>query len=141
MLLTIERYRSVDALAHRLGIPVSTIQESLEKLAKIGLVIKKNSLWAPTQIDIHLPKDSALTGMNHTNWRNRAILDSYKGEAAGIHYTAVHSLARSDFEKIKEMVLAFLDQTRAVVRPSPEEELALHDHRLVPAVRLGAKKL
>lgn len=37
---------------------------------------------------------------------------------------AVHSLGRSDYEKLKEMVLGFLDQTRAVVRPSAEEELA-----------------
>jgi hypothetical protein len=61
--------------------------------------------------------------MNHSNWRNRGILDSYKREAGGVHYSAVHCLTRSDYEKIKEMTLHFLDATRAVVRPSKEEEL------------------
>jgi hypothetical protein len=124
ILITIGKFRAIDKIARRLGLPNSTIQESLEQLAKIGLAVKKDSEWHPTQNDIYLPKDSVLTTMNHSNWRARAVLDAYKREAGGIHYTAVHSLSRSDYEKIKEMILTFLDQTRAVVRPSPEEELA-----------------
>jgi uncharacterized protein (TIGR02147 family) len=124
ILLTIPAFRTVERISNRLNLPTQMIQESLEQLAKIGLVMKKGTLWFPTQNDIHLAKDSALTSMNHSNWRNRGILDAYKRDAGGLHYTAVHSLARSDYEKIKEMILKFLDQTREVVKPSQEEELA-----------------
>jgi hypothetical protein len=124
VLLTIPDFQTANAIATRLNLPMTMIQSALEELARIGLAMKKGNFWHPTQNDIHLPKDSVLTSINLSNWRGRAILDSYKREAGAVHYTAIHSLSRSDCEKIKEMVLQFLDQTRAVVRPSKEEELA-----------------
>lgn len=124
VLLTIPTFNTVDVIAKRLGLSPVVIQEALEQLAKIGLAKKQGMRWQPTQSDIHLPNESALTSMNHSNWRSRAVLDSYRRESGSVHYTAVHSLSKSDVEKIKEMVLVFLDQTRAVVRPSKEEELA-----------------
>lgn len=124
ILLTIPEFRDVQPIAKRLGLPVAVVQESLERLSKMGLAVRRKSEWHPGESDIHLPKHSVLTSMNHSNWRARAVLDAYKQDGAGIHYTAVHSLSRADFEKIKEMVLKFLDDTRAVVRPSKEEELA-----------------
>jgi uncharacterized protein (TIGR02147 family) len=124
ILLTIPEFRSVQQIAKRLGLPPVMIQESLDQMAKMGLAVKTGSSWHPGQTDIHLARDSVLTSMNHSNWRNRAVLDSYQRESGGMHYTAVHSLTRSDYEKIKEVTLKFLDQTRAVVRPSKEEELA-----------------
>lgn len=122
--LTISKLRSAEHLARRFQISEGMAQDSLETLAKIGLAHKQGDQWLPTQNDIHLPKDSPLTSMNHSNWRSRAVLDAYQREHGGIHYTAVHSLSKMDYEKIKEMILKFLDETRAVVRPSPEEELA-----------------
>jgi uncharacterized protein (TIGR02147 family) len=124
ILLTIPEFRTAPQIAKRVGLPLPMVLESLEQLAKIGLAIKKESIWHPGHSDIHLAKDSVLTAMNHSNWRSRALLDAYKRDSGGIHYTAVHSLGRTDFEKLKDMVLRFIDQTRAVVRPSAEEELA-----------------
>ena len=124
ILLTIPEFRTVPQIAKRLGLPAAMIQGSLEQLAKMGLATKSGTLWQPGQSDIHLAKESILSAINHTNWRNRAITDAYKRETGAIHYTSVHSLARADYEKIKEMILRFLDQTREVVRPSKEEELA-----------------
>lgn len=123
ILLTISEFRTVEEIAKRLSLPPSMVQQSLQQLTRIGLAVRKSGVWLPTENDLHLPKDSPFTSMNHSNWRHRATLDSCRREKGGVHYTTVHSVSRSDFEKIKEMALRFLDQTRAVVRTSPEEEV------------------
>lgn len=40
-----------------------------------------------------------------------------------MHYTAVQSLSRQDYEKLKQQFLKGLDNYRSVANPSQEEEL------------------
>jgi hypothetical protein len=40
-----------------------------------------------------------------------------------LHYTAVHALSIKDVERVKEIMIGAIRQSREVVKPSPEEEL------------------
>ncbi len=124
ILLTIPNFRTASAIAKRLQLPEPFVTQCLENLERMGLIQPSGKSWTVTRMDIHLPQDSPLTAMNHGNWRNRAVSDSQMRTPGNVHYTALHSLSRKDFEALQGMILGFIDQTRKVVAPSPEEELA-----------------
>lgn len=124
ILLTVPEFRTPRAIAQRLEIPETFARQCLEGLAQMKLAEERGGKWHPAKSDIHLPQDSPLTAMNHGNWRGRAVADAQMRNPGALHYTALHSLSRSDFERIKRMLLEMIDATRAVVGPSKEEELA-----------------
>ncbi len=55
------------------------------------------------------------------NWRHRALIAATESKEENIHYSAIHALSIDDVERLRRMVLAFLDETRAVVAPSEEQ--------------------
>ena len=124
MILTIPEFQAPEAIAKRLSLSREIVQDALEKLAQMDLAVRKGDLWQAVPKDIHLARTSAFTSMNHMNWRSRAVLNSSKADSKSLHYTAVHTLSEDDFEKLREMILKFLDGVRETVRPSKEEELA-----------------
>jgi len=125
ILLTIPEFQSANAIARRLEVPEAFVQSCLEKMQAMGLVeARPQQKWGVSKLDIHLPKGSPLTSINHANWRQRAVTDSQVRRQGSVHYTAVHSLSLKDFEEIKARLLQMIDQSRAIVAPSKEEDLA-----------------
>ena len=125
ILLTVPECREVLPLSKRLGISKDQALSVLRSLEEIGLVEKRGEEWRPTRENIHLPKDSPYTVMNHRNWREVALQESATPSTASVHYTGVYSLSRADAAHLQNHVLAFLDETRKRVIESPEEELAV----------------
>ncbi|MEQ1666631.1 MAG: hypothetical protein ABL927_14800, partial [Bdellovibrionales bacterium] len=62
--------------------------------------------------------------LNHQNWRSQALLDAQKIRSDSIHYTSIQTLSFSDFEKLKELILKFIDNQRDIIKSSKEEQLA-----------------
>ena len=124
IMLTIPVFSYSHAIASRLLLPEAFVIQCLENLQQMRLVVKQGKKWRVTQNDIHLPQDSPLTAMNHGNWRNRAVADAQMRSPGNVHYTALHSLSRKDFDVIKGILLSALDKSRQIVKPSSEEELA-----------------
>ncbi len=122
--LTIPTYQEASSLSRLLNLKPEFVEQSLSTLKELGYVERLGKKWVASQKLIHLPKLSALTSMNHSNWRARAVANSQLQGESSVHYTAVCSLSQSDFIKLKDMVLQFLDQTRSIIEPSKEEELA-----------------
>jgi uncharacterized protein (TIGR02147 family) len=124
ILLSIPSFRTAQAIAARLRLEKGFVESCLDSLRRLGLVEQDGKSWRISAKDIHLPKNSPLTSMNHLNWRVQAVASSQARRDEALHYTAVHSLSRADFERIKQMILELLDRSRAIVGPSQEEELA-----------------
>lgn len=123
-LLTIPQYQNVNLIAQRLHLDPTVVQESLGILKSIGLVQLIGDRCMATKKNMHLPRDSMFTGPNHANWRQRASLNSFARRDKDIHYTALYSLSKADLERFRQIVFEFIDRTRKIVEPSPEEELA-----------------
>ena len=75
--------------------------------------------------DVHLPRHSLFNSLNHQNWRMRAVFDAQQLSSQAIHYTAVQTVSVSDYEKIKDLLLKFVDQQRKIVTQSADEDLAV----------------
>lgn len=121
----IPKYQTSKAIAERLGLPELFVKESLHRLQSFGLVsAERNGTWKLATGSIHLPKTSPMNSVQHGNWRTRAVADSINPSNGSLHYTIVQTLSRSDFDKIKQILLNAIDNYKAVADKSKSEELA-----------------
>jgi uncharacterized protein (TIGR02147 family) len=115
-------YRSPQALAKRLHLPVEVVNRKAADLERIGLLRKNEGKYESTNRFLHLPKESPLNLTSHHNWRSQALLDVSDEQPDSVHYTAVQALSRADALAVRSLVLEFLDAQRKIVAPSPSEE-------------------
>lgn len=124
VIVSIPEYQSPRKIAQRLSLPVEFIEQALERLAAHGIVTRKGQGWTYGDSDVHIPKDSLLVGVHHNNWRQKAVADSTSPMGSdGVHYTAVYSLSRSDYQHLKEKMLELIEYSRKKIADSKEEEI------------------
>ncbi|MGE0525996.1 MAG: TIGR02147 family protein [Bdellovibrionales bacterium] len=121
--VSIPELQKASALADRLKLPLALVESILRDLEKFNLVRHERGKWFIDSGSIHLPKDSPLNSIQHSNWRARAVQATQNPDDTGVHYTVVQSISRSDFEKIRQLVLKMIDDYAKIARPSKEEEL------------------
>jgi len=122
VLLSIPQYRTLSTLSARLGMPTELITEYILQLEKMGLVKRQGNQWRTVEHNIHLPKHSPVGPLHHLHWRQRANENFRKTKTEAIHYTAIHGLSVADADRIRHLVLKLIEESRAIVGPSKEEE-------------------
>jgi uncharacterized protein (TIGR02147 family) len=123
LLTSITEFQKSAAIARRLHLPESLVMEALEVLAEQGLVRRVGSSWEYASGEMHVAKESPLVSLHHNNWRQRAVLSAQVPSARNMHYTQVQSMSREAYEKIRTMVLKFIDEATKEAGPSTGEEL------------------
>jgi uncharacterized protein (TIGR02147 family) len=123
VLTSVPAFQTEEALAQRIGLPLHQVQYVLAELEKYQLVQRKGPRWVLREGDLHVGRGSLLNSVNHSNWRNQAVLDSQKPGTESVHYTSVASMSLEDFKRLKAMVLQFIDESRVIVAASPEEDV------------------
>jgi hypothetical protein len=124
-ILTIPKYRKAETIALRLGLPLTLAESSLKLLEEMGLAkySKATNTWTATQSNIHLPKVSPVSPINHMVWRQKAYTSIFHPEQKNLHYTGVHTLSQKDLERIRSLLTESIEKARAIIDPSLEEEL------------------
>lgn len=123
ILASIPTFQTSTAIASRLGLPESQVKQSLAQLQAFGFVEHANGKWKFRALEQHIPKSSPLSVFHHSNWRQKAVMDSQDPAGSGVHYTVVQSLSVKDFERLRESTLRHIREFQAVAGPSKEEEL------------------
>ena len=123
MCITIRSCRTAKQIAEKLRMPQNVVQSALTALEEINLAEQTTSGWVPTETNIHLPRRSSLNITNHIVWRHLVLNRIQENDPDDIHYTAVHTLSHRDFDKFKKTVFELIETLRAIVDPSPEEEV------------------
>lgn len=121
VMASVPRLRTAERMAEHLQVPLSTVENSLQKLKEMGLVNKIEQHWVVTLKNIHLPKKSPMLTQHLSNWRYRALIDASEKKDSTLHYTAIHALSRQDAEKIRIYLTQALEHVRTQVAPSSEE--------------------
>jgi len=121
--LMIPAFQTPSALAERLSLPTDLVRNSLVRLEKMGLVTQAHGKWSIKRADLHLQEDSPMTELNHTHWRNRAILDVQKKNQDSLHYSSVFSVSKKDAEKIRALLMDAILEGRKKILDSADEEL------------------
>ena len=123
VLVSIPQYRKPQIICDRLNLPRILVDECLLRLEEMTLVERKGSEWIVTQNHLHLPKDSILTPTHHANWRLQSALKAAMREPDTLQYSVVTAVSREDVQRLKNMLLDFIEKSREVIRPSQEEEM------------------
>jgi uncharacterized protein (TIGR02147 family) len=114
----------INKIKIKLNLPQKIIQESINELVGLNLLIKKGSLWKPTKDVLYVHKSSPLCDIHHINWRQQAICDVQKKQEDSLHLTAVHSLSKDDFSKVRQTLLLGIQNSMELSKNSKEEVLA-----------------
>lgn len=123
ILISIPEFQSVSAICTRLQLSEENVIRVLQYLQSLGLADYKQGRWKSTRRQLHLPKESHFISLHHGNWRRRAVDNSFLSRPEDVHYTGVSSLAKRDVETLRQLALKLVDDSRAVVGPSSEEEM------------------
>lgn len=123
ILTSIPGFTTPSKIAAALRLPMPLVEQALSQLAELGLIKKESGHWKFTSSSIHLPKNSAMISVHHSNWRQRAVVDAQDLQSDGLHYTVVQSLAAADLEKFKTKLLRLIEEYQRLAVPSAPEEL------------------
>ena len=93
------------------------------QLESLELVTRAGESWLATHSTIHLGRTSPFNSTNHSNWRRKAVDNSFLNVEGDVHYTSVCTLSSPDAIKIKEHILALIDVSRSIIGPSEPEDL------------------
>jgi uncharacterized protein (TIGR02147 family) len=98
--LHIPELRTAEALANHFCLPLSLVQQVLEKAACLNLATRTGDRW--TAENVHIKDIGAPSRMFHVSTRQRANFKmSELDKTTQHHYTLVQAIAREDIHKIK----------------------------------------
>lgn len=122
-LTAIKGNQESESLAKELKLPLQYVRQVIQFLLKSGLCVEGKQGLTIGPASTFIEKDSPWTRVHHANWRHQALaaMDSQKDE--DFFFTSPLTLSKADAEKIKGMIVNFLESTNSVIDPSPSEEL------------------
>lgn len=123
MLTSIPEYQSISKMKERLNVPEESLRPILTHLSESNYITKKQSKWQFYSGENHLSKSSPLLGAHLNNWRSRALINAQNFQNEDLHFSLVQSLSEKDREKLKNMILNFLDEFAETANPSRPEDL------------------
>ncbi len=125
-MVAVPEFRHAKAIARQLNLAVEVVENALETLARAGLAEKMDYGWTNAAGSIHLKSESPLNYVYHRNIREiagRTMQQRNPGE--NVHYSAIYSLSKSDFDRLKQQMVAMLEESRSVIINSKEETAAI----------------
>lgn len=120
---SIESLQTASALAAHFRLPLEKIRKILMRLADCHLVREESEKWIYQNGAGYLTRDSLMTELNHTHWRNKALLDIQTDTGEALHYTSLFSMSKDDVVKLREFFIDVIDRTRQQALPSHPEVL------------------
>lgn len=123
VMVSIPEFQSESKIAEKLNLSIVQVRAVLQELESWGAVQDDGRKWTFKSREQHISKDSPLVSFHHNNWRQQAVLSSQTRRPGSVHYTVVQSVSKSDYEKMKQMVLDLIQKTSAIAGPSKEEQL------------------
>lgn len=125
-LTAVPEFQTIKALEKRLRLSAEVIERAVHDLENMAIVRRDGVRVIALARDVHASSSSALNFGYHAIWRavaNQRMQEMPVGR--NTHYTALYGLSRSDVQKLKSMMLEFIQKTREVVGPSAEETVAV----------------
>ncbi len=114
------------AIAEKLRLTVGEVLSVLKILAGYGLVKSDGDKWIYVTGSTHLPDESYMTMVNHSNWRLKSVSNIPQRNENDLRYTSVFTMSQEDADKLKEEMLKVIKQWRGKIAPSqPEVTMAI----------------
>jgi hypothetical protein len=121
MAIAVPGQRTPQELSVALGLPMRRVETVLERLMELGMAERHGREFRVGSVHLHLGSDSPFIQQHQTNWRLENLRRLNVTQPQNLHYSAVFSLSRKDFARLRENLMQVIQDNLAIVRPSPEE--------------------
>lgn len=122
-LTSIPGYQTRESIARYFGLPKLLVNQVVSFLLSTGLCTEENYALAPGTTYVHLEADSPLIGRHHASWRQKAIERHPVLSESEIAYSSPMSLSREDADRIRKLIVGWVEQVNKIRDPSPCEVL------------------
>lgn len=119
----IDEGQTLQQVVERFDLSREKASEILSFLTQTGLCNLKNEIYSVGEIHVHVSNESPFVVKHHTNWRIRAIDKMDSRDSSELFFTAPMSIARKDFEVIREKLNMAIKEVVNVAKDSPAEEI------------------
>jgi uncharacterized protein (TIGR02147 family) len=124
LLTSIEGYRTQEAIATKLNLPISRVQEILDFLVSRGLCVVSKGQYVRTEKNTHIESRSPLAVRHHQNWRAKSVVLHERQVDGDMGFTAPVALSKKDFPKVRVILLKAISEISTLIEDSRAEELA-----------------
>lgn len=121
---THKKGRTIEEVKDRFEISRPKAIEILNFLSEIGLCSVSEGFFQMTENHTHIGKGSPHLLKHHANWRIKAIQYSEELSDDELMYTANVSVAKKDFDKLREEMVQFIKSFVSSAQASEAEEIA-----------------
>jgi len=123
ILVSIPEYQTEKVISERLSLPLPQVIAILRTLEEWSSV-RREKKWKFGAREQHIAKEgSPLSMFHHNNWRQQATKAAQYPRSGNIHFTVVQSLSVVDYDRVKDLVLEYIQKVSPVAQPSAEEKL------------------
>lgn len=112
---------STEQIAGRLQVPHNQVRSVLQFLIDRGLIRLKSGQYEVLAKATHLGADHPLVIKHHQNWRLRSMQKMDGRADQDLFYTGPMSLSAPDAERLRQLILDFIQSTNKIVVDSPSE--------------------
>lgn len=99
------------------------VVEVLSFLTQVGLCKEESGKYFLGESHVHVPNESPFVVKHHTNWRMKAIQKMDSRDSEELFFTAPMSIAKNDFNIVREKINVALKEIVEVAKESPAEEV------------------
>lgn len=121
LLLTIPEYQTLDAIHLKTKIPKVRVRSILEYLMSLGFAKREKDHYIVGPQRIFLPAEATMISVHHTNWRLHAIQACQNRFDEDLHYSSVISVSKSDYIRIKQIMVKAVEECKKLIKDSPAE--------------------
>jgi uncharacterized protein (TIGR02147 family) len=122
MIVSIKAMRTKESISLALGLPLKIVNESVEFLIELGLLAISGSELKQGETNLLIGADSPFWTRHQMNWRTMAIRSLDEGKSQDLHYSGVITCSLEDAMKIRERMMATIQDIRGLVQASNHDE-------------------
>jgi hypothetical protein len=101
----------------------SRAEEIVNFLVQCGICIQNKDRYGVGEVHVHIPNESALVVKHHTNWRLKSMQKMDVRDNAELFITSPMSMAKNDFNVIREKLNVLIKEVVKIATDSEAEEL------------------
>jgi uncharacterized protein (TIGR02147 family) len=121
-LLATGNFRTPREIAERLMVGEDLVAAAIQFMLEQKLVVEDDGVLRTGPTYTHLEGDSPFVDRHRQNWHIRGFVEMERRRPEDLFYSSPMSMSRSDVHKVKSLLLKVIDETLAIMRPSPSEE-------------------
>jgi len=129
MLFTLDTFcKNANLVKKELSLDEDKFQDEMQKLEKLGLIIRNGNKIDNVARRIHLSEEHELSKQNHINWRLDAIhqMTHARKKHNDYHFSASFSASDSEKELIKDQFKEFIVAAQKIVRGASKVNKTYH---------------